>query len=476
MNNFIGGKWIPSIDQKTFEIKNPANGEVIGKAQLSNIEDVKEAIDKTYELMLRTDWVFEPKKRSLALQKWSELISKEKQNLAKLLTMENGKPISQSLLEIESAIDHLRYYSGLARNIYGRAFSISSSNFSVIIREPMGMVAHIVPWNYPVTLLFRSLSAALAAGNICIIKPASYTPITIAKIIELSEHVEEIPKGVLTYITGPGSIVGTELVKNSKVDMIAFTGETSTGKQIMRLASENLKKLSLELGGKSPNIVFSDADMDKVMFNALTGAFVASGQVCFAGTRIIVEENVHQQFVEVFKQKAESMVVGNGLDPSTQIGPLISEAQLNKVLTYIEIGKNEGRLVTGGKRLTDGELEKGYFVSPTIFDNVEPKAKIAQDEIFGPVVTIHTFKDEKDAIEIANSTQYGLAAAIWTKSVTRALKLMREIKAGTIWVNSYGKTFSEAEFGGYKQSGIGRERGIQGLLEFTQLKHVYFEL
>jgi betaine-aldehyde dehydrogenase len=474
--NLIGGAWTQSSSVQTFPVRNPATNEIIAEAQLSTSDDAKRAIDLSAEIFETSDWSTNHRRRAMALNKLAELIENESESLAQQLTIENGKPIKQARAEVESSADHLRFYAGLSRNLYGRSFGLSRSSYSIIAREPMGVVGHIVPWNYPLVLLFRALAASLAAGNVCIIKPASYTPVTTFRVLELAQKISEFPAGVLSYVTGPGSVVGAEIARNAKVDMVSLTGDTRTGKEILRLSAENVKKVCLELGGKSPNIIFQDADMDSAVTGALTGAFMASGQVCFAGSRLLVDEAVHNAFVDSIRRRAESMRVGNGLDENNELGPIISQSQMKTVLRYIDIGKSEAVLVTGGKRLEDGELSRGNFIAPTVFDNVPNKAKIAQEEIFGPVVSVIPFENEEDAVSIANDTSYGLAAAIWTKDVKRAFRVSRRIRAGTIWVNAYGKTFAETEYGGYKQSGIGRERGVEGLLEFTQVKHIYFDL
>lgn len=476
LKNYVGGEWTLSKGGQTFSVRNPATNEVIARAQLSTSDDVKEAIDVASASFETSDWATNHRNRSVALHGLADLIESEREELARQLTMENGKPLKQARAEIDNSADHLRYYAGLARNLYGRAFGLNENSYSVIAREPMGVVGHIVPWNYPVLLLFRALAASLAAGNTVVIKPASYTPVTTSRIIELSQKVNEFPTGVLNLITGPGAIVGAEIASNPKVDMVSLTGDTNTGREILRLSAGSIKKVCLELGGKSPNIIFQDADFDSSMAGALSGAFTASGQVCFAGSRLLVHEQIHDSFVESLKTRAESLRVGNGLDERSELGPLISETQMRSVMEYVEVGKSEATLVTGGVRLTSGDLSRGNFVAPTVFDKVPVDAKIAQDEIFGPVLSVIPFEDEDDAVKVANNTSYGLAAAVWTKDVKKAFRVSRRIRAGTVWVNAYGRTFAETEYGGYKQSGIGRERGVEGLLEFTQVKHIFFEL
>ena len=474
--NFIGGKWWPCSNGETFDVINPANGQVIAKAQRSSREDTKHAIDLADECRESPSWVLTPKTRALALSKLADLLEAERETLATLITLETGKPLKQARGEMDGSIDTIRYNAGLARNVRGSSFSVSENSFSIVVREPMGVVGHIVPWNHPILLLFRGLATALAAGNICIVKPASYTPVTTARIMELATKVPEISPGVLSYITGPGPIVGAEIAASPKVDMVALTGDTATGKEILRLSAQNVKKLSLELGGKSPDVIFSDADQDKAVAAALTGAFAHSGQICFSATRLLVQEQIHAKFVNMLKQKAEAMRVGNGLDEKCDMGPVISRSQMEKILQYIEVGKKEGEIVTGGARLTAGDLEQGNFIAPTVIDNVPTKARIAQEEIFGPVVSVIPFNSEEEAVRIANDSQYGLAAGVWTKDVNTAFRFARKVKSGTVWVNAFLKAGPEMEFGGYKRSGIGREKGLEGLHEYTQVKHIYFEM
>jgi len=476
LGNYVGGEWTEARTGKLFNVLNPATGTIVAKAQMSGVQDVREAINLAAELRDKDEWGNDPRKRSFALLNLADAMEEVKERLSKQLTIENGKPLSLARAEIGSSIDHVRFYAGLSRAVYGRTMGVEPTSFSIIAREPMGVVGHIVPWNYPVLLMFRALAASLAAGNVCVVKPASYTPVTTALIMRLVDRINEFPKGVLNYVTGPGPVVGAEIARNPKVDMVTMTGDNKTGKEILRLASQGVKKVALELGGKSPNIVFPDADPKRAIEGALSGAFTVSGQVCFAGSRILVQRQVHDDFMKSFESAARSMKVGNGLDPATQLGPIISRTQMERIMEFIDIGREEAVLVTGGKQLTTAKLAKGNFVEPTIFDEVPNDSKLAREEIFGPIASVMEFTDEDDAVAMANDSKFGLAAAVWTNDVKRALRVSRKIRAGTIWVNAYGKTYAETEYGGYKQSGIGRERGLDGLFEFTRSKHIYFDL
>ncbi|MDG6905797.1 MAG: aldehyde dehydrogenase, partial [Nitrososphaerota archaeon] len=394
--------------------------------------------------------------------------------LASIQTQECGKIIRDSKSELSVSLDLFDYYSGMTRNVSGRTISPDPNTMSFIMREPLGVVGIIVPWNAPLLLLARSLAPALAAGNSIVIKPASYTAGTIYEFTNLLiKELKELPKGILNFVMGGGDSVGRYVTRHMDVDMISFTGSTDVGSQVMADASVNMKRLSLELGGKSPNIILDDANFEQAIRGAITASnFGSAGQICFSGTRVLVQDKVYKKFQETVSQLVPKLKVGNGLSAETDVGPVISESQMSTVLEYVEQGKKDARVLVGGKRLSAGEHSKGYFVEPTIFADVPKDSKIAQEEIFGPVISAMRFESLDEAAEIANSTKFGLSAAVWTTNLKSALTLARSIKSGVVWINMYGRNFSEAETGGYKHSGVGRLRGIEGLNSFTQLKDV----
>ncbi len=474
--NFIGGEWRDSSGG-LFEVKSPANGELLYRAQRSTVEDARAAIAAARAAFETTEWRDDPNVRTAALFKLAAAVQEHHQDLATLLTRESGKPFPISRGEALRLAETTSYFAGLTRWVFGRSQVPQPNSLSLIMREPVGVVGIVVPWNAPLALLARAIAPALAAGNAVVAKPASYTAGSTVELGRIIESIPEFPKGIVNIVTGPGDPVGAELARHDDVDMISFTGDTSTGKEIMRLASGNLKKVSLELGGKSPTIVFADANFDRAIRGAINAAsFYNAGQICIAGTRVLVEESVHDAFVERIRESVPKMKVGPGWEKGVEVGPVISESQLQKVTGYIERGKKEARLVVGGQRLTDGELAKGYFLAPTVFDAVPADAQIAQEEIFGPVMGITTFKDLDDAIRIANSTKYGLVASAWTRDINKAMKIATRVRAGSIWINTFGKMFQSTEMGGFKQSGLGRQYGLEGLFEYTELKHVNIQL
>jgi len=471
--NFIDGNWVDPSSAELMTSINPANGEPVASSSKSTIEDVKSAVDSARRALESTTWSEDATLRAKALLKLSSEIQANSERLAELLSTENGKVLGMSRIEAARSAEFAEYYGGLARNIFGRSSASAPNTLDVTLREPVGVVGVIAPWNGPLLLLMRSLAPALAAGNAAVIKPASYTFGVTTELVRLIAGISEFPAGVVNHVIGAGKTVGAELATNPGVDMIALTGDTETGREVMRLASSSLKRLSLELGGKSPNIILDDADFDTAIKGALTGAnFGSAGQICYSGTRILVHDRIHESFLRRLGEILPRMKIGNGLDPHTEIPPVVSKVQMERILGYVEKGKGVSRLVTGGGRATEGELSRGYFVEPTVFDEPPLDSAIAQEEIFGPVLTVSSFKTEDELLSIANGTTYGLAAGIWTKSIDRAIHLAKKIQAGTVWINSYGRMSMSSEFGGYKQSGIGRTFGPEGLLEFTQIKRI----
>ncbi|HEX6511175.1 MAG TPA: aldehyde dehydrogenase family protein [Chloroflexota bacterium] len=452
--NYIAGQWVGNGAGQPLEILNPVNQELVYRAVSATSDQVDQAVAAARNALEASDWAENPERRAIALRKLSDGLKAMGKDLARLLSMEAGKLFPVSLTEVNRGADALSFYAGLARAIYGRTTTLNPDSLAIMLREPVGVVSIIVPWNMALSLLTRPLAPALAAGNAIVVKPSSMTPGATAEFIKLIDDIEEFPKGIVNFLIGAGGTVGDQLVKHPDIDMISFTGDTNTGKHVVRTAADTLKKVSLELGGKSPNIIFEDADLERAIKGAINGAsFFNAGQVCIAGTRVLIPENVHDEFVDRMKAVAEGLKVGDGLERGTQLGPVISKGQQDRVYSYIDKGKQEADLITGGYRYEDGDLAKGYFVPPTIFDKVPVGATIAQEEIFGPVVAVQTFSDEEDAARVA-----------------------KKVKSGMVWINTFGKLFAAAEMGGAKQSGIGRSYGLEGLHEFTELKHINIQL
>src|SRR2546422_3562557 len=405
-----------------------------------------------------------------------DLITKNLDELAMLESLCTGKTLFDSgKVEIPFAAEVFRYFAGWATKIHGETLQLRDNAFTFTLRQPVGVVGAIVPWNFPFLLSSWKLGPALAAGNTVVLKPASQTPLTALKFAELVAEAG-LPEGVVNVVTGPGGKIGMAMVRDPRVDKIAFTGSTEVGKQIMREAAGTLKRLSLELGGKSPNIVFADADMEAAIRGAMTGIFYNKGEVCAAGSRLFLEEKVHDEFMSKLTERVKGLKVGDPMDKSTRMGPVVSRQQMDTVLSYIESGKQEGaRLVAGGGRASVGG-GKGYFIEPTVFDGVTNRMKIAREEIFGPVLSVIPFKSVEDGIAQGNATTYGLAAAVWTRDVSKALKAARAIRAGTVWVNAYNLFDAAPPFGGFKESAFGRERGSAGVEHYTETKTVWGDL
>jgi betaine-aldehyde dehydrogenase len=470
--NYINGQWVGSRTGRTSKNINPATQEEIALVQESGELDMQDGIEAANIAFNNSNWRRNSALRSQALMKFAARLAEQKESLAKLYTLNNGKTINEARGELSGSIDMIQYLAGQARMIFGRSIDPAENIMSVIVREPVGVVGVISPWNWPVQLMLRDMIPALAAGNAVVVKPASITAAISMEIIQVLSEVSEIPAGIVNVVTGPGALIGEYMAQSPAIDMIGFTGDNSTGQRITEYSAKTIKKLTLELGGKSPNILFEDADLAKAIPAVIRGAFTTSGQMCMAGTRLVVQDTVFEEVISRLKQETEKLKVGNGLDENNFMGPLISKKQLDSVLKYIELGKAEGQLVCGGYRLTGKGYDEGFYVAPTIFTGLPDQSELVQEEIFGPVLVVQKFHSEAEAVQTANDTRYGLVAAVWTKDMSRAMRVAREIKAGTVWVNTYFKLFNQTEGGGYKASGIGRARGEDGILEFTEIKHL----
>ncbi len=474
---WINGKWVAALSGATREITDPGNGDLIARVPEAGPKDVALAIDAARQAFDAGPWrKTSALDRGKYLFKIADAIRREGQFLAELEVRNCGKPLAEAEFDVADAANCFEFYGGLATKIHGETMSVPANSISYVVREPVGVCGQIIPWNYPLMMAAWKLAPALAAGNVCVLKPSELTPITALELARIIETVG-LPPGVVNIITGPGAGAGEELASNPKVDKIAFTGGTVTGRKIMVAASSNLKKISLELGGKNPNIVFADADFEAAVDGALFGAFANQGEVCSAGSRLLIEKSIHADFVAALIKKVPRVKLGHGLTPGVKMGALISADHLKKVENYIKIGISEGaKLVCGGRRPMGAEFEKGNFLEPTIFDHVTPQMRVGREEIFGPVLSIIPFESESQAIQIANDTEYGLAAGVWTKNVNRGLRVIHSIRAGITWLNTYHPTFNEMPWGGYKQSGIGRELGLHGIEAYLEIKQVNINL
>lgn len=474
---FIGGEWQDSASGKTFDTINPATGEVLTQVAEADADDVDRAVAAARAAFEGGEWPkISGRERGRHLYRIADAIEAAADAIARLESQDNGKPLREArMFDINGAIECFRYYAGWADKIEGEVLPIPGPYFNYTRREPVGVCGQIIPWNYPFQMAAWKVAPALACGNTVILKPAEQTPLTALELARLAAE-SDLPAGVLNVLTGFGETAGAALVRHPGVDKIAFTGSTEVGKVIQREAAATLKRVSLELGGKSPNIVLEDADLDAAVKGATAAIFYNTGQACTAGSRLLLHESIRDEFMEKLVARAEGMRPGDPLHPKTRMGPLVSQEQLDRVLGYIQKGKDEGaELVLGGDR-PDVEGRKGYFLSPTIFDRVTPEMTIAREEIFGPVLAVTTFSTLEEAIDIANASEFGLAAAVWTRDIARAHTAAHALRAGTVWVNMYHALDTGAPFGGYKQSGYGRELGKQALDLYTQVKSVWVNM
>ena len=471
---FIGGQWVESVEGRTFTTLNPATEEPLAEVSEGRSADIDRAVEAARKAFGEGAWPrLAPADRGRILWRLGDLLESHVDEIARIESLDSGKTITEaSKVDLPLAADCFRYFAGWAGKIEGETIPVRAPCLSYTLREPLGVVGQIIPWNFPILLAAWKVAPALAAGNTVVLKPAEQTPLSALRLAALAQEAG-LPAGVLNVVPGFGPTAGAALVDHPGVDKIAFTGSTAVGQEIMRRASGTLKRLTLELGGKSPNIVFADADLDAAVRGASNGIFYNKGEVCTAGSRLFLEESLHDSFLDRLQAQTAKLSQGDPLDPKTRLGPQVSEAQMNRVLSYIDKGKAEGaRLVTGGSRAPG----RGYFVRPTIFDDVRGGMTIAREEIFGPVLSVIRFRDLEEVVRAANDTAYGLAAAVWTRDIKKAHRAARLLQAGTVWVNTYGLYDSAAPFGGYKMSGFGRELGHHGLMEYTQTKTVWVDL
>ncbi|MEZ6854047.1 betaine-aldehyde dehydrogenase [Halodesulfovibrio aestuarii] len=473
--HYINGQWVESCSGRTREILNPFDASVIASVSEGNREDAKAGIEAARHAFDKGGWPQTPAtERARLVFKLADLIERDHEELARLESLDTGKTVQESRWDMDDIAGIFRYFAGLADKDGGEVIaSPNPDSTSIVVREPVGVCGQISPWNYPLLQASWKMAPALAAGCTIVMKPSEITPLTTLKVTELAEEAG-FPPGVVNTVLGAGPQVGAELAESDKVDLISFTGGIETGKAIMRAAAGNVKKVALELGGKNPNIIFDDADFDLAVDYALNGVFFHAGQICSAGARVMVQEGIHDRFVEALRTRMERIVVGNGFDENTQMGPLISADHLSKVEGYVKIAQEEGaRLMLGGTRPNDSALKNGYFYMPTLFTECKNDMRIVQEEVFGPVISIERFATEDEVIERANDTIYGLSAGFWTRDSDRIERVSKALRFGTVWANDFNVYFVQAPWGGYKQSGLGRELGKIGLEEYTEVKHIY---
>lgn len=474
---YIDGKWVEAASGRSFATHNPATGEELAQVAEGDAEDIDRAVDAARRAFEGPWSKFKPAERQRLLLKLADLVEQHIEELATLDTLDMGAPVSRTFANRQRAVGMLRYYAAHAVTIHGETIpnSLPGEIFSYTLKEPVGVVGAIIPWNGPLTASIWKIGPALATGCTVVLKPAEEAPLTPLRLAELCAEAG-VPPGVVNVVPGYGETAGAALAAHRGVDKVAFTGSSLTGQKIVEASAGNLKRVSLELGGKSPDIVFADADLEQAVPGAAMAVFANSGQICSAGTRLFVEQKIYDEFTDRVAAFGKSLRVGNGLDPATQVGPLVSTEQLDRVTGYLSIGRQEGaRPLVGGERLTDGDLAKGYFVPPTVFADVKDEMRIAQEEIFGPVISAIPFTDIEEVIQRGNNTSFGLGSGVWTRDVSKAHSLARSLRAGSVWVNCYQAMDPAVPFGGYKMSGYGRESGLQHVDEYLNVKSVWIK-
>jgi betaine-aldehyde dehydrogenase len=472
--NYVNGQWVGASSGETFPVYDPSTEEVIAHVAAANAADVDAAVKAARTAFDTGPWrQTSAADRGRLLYKLAEKIRANATQLAELECRNNGKPIVEAEYDIADAATCFEYYAGLANKVLGHVIPVPANALSFTLREPVGVAAQIIPWNYPLVMAAWKLAPALAAGCTCVLKPAEQTPLTMMEVAPWFGEVG-FPAGVVNIVNGFGETAGAALVAHPDVEKVAFTGSAAVGKIIVKSAADTLKRVTLELGGKSPNIFFAEADWEAAVDGALFGVFINQGEVCSAGSRILVEKKIYSKFIESMTEKAKRVTLGPPLARETKMGPLVSKEQYDRVSSYLELGKKEAKVAIGGGR--PKQFGKGYYVEPTIFYDVDNSARIAREEIFGPVASVIPFDDEANAIQIANDSHYGLAAAVWTRDIYKAFRVVKSLRAGVVWVNHMQPTYVEAPWGGYKQSGFGRELGPWGLEEYLETKQVFVNL